>query len=144
MRRARAAVVAVVLVSLLTATALALAASGPSPVSPPNGKSYKRGFAMTFRARSSVTTDPIWFHVSKSKRKDANGVIGHEVSLGQGRREGSSTVFRYKVRKFNFPAFWLNRPGRYYWQPHRIACENETNTSDCQVEGAIRSFRIRR
>ena len=48
--------------------------------------------------------------------------------------------FKYRPKFFDFPGFWLNTPGTYYWQAHRISCENGTH--DCRIEGPIVEFKV--
>ena len=87
------------------------------------------------RARGS---GQVWVHVCKTKRQNADGVICSKESIGRARKRDG--VFRYKARFFDFPGFWLNTPGTYYWQAHRISCEGDL--SDCRQEGPIVRFRV--
>ena len=48
---------------------------------------------------------------------------------------------KYKARFFDFPEFWLNSPCTYYWQAHRISCEN--GIDDCRLEGQTVKFKVR-
>ena len=48
--------------------------------------------------------------------------------------------FSAKMRFFDFPEFWLNNPGTYYWQAYRIDCEGDL--SDCKQEGPVVKFRV--
>ena len=48
--------------------------------------------------------------------------------------------FKLKAQFFDFPAFWLNTPGTYYWQAHRISCEGDIN--DCRQEGPTVKFKV--
>ena len=79
----------------------------------------------------------VWVHVCKSKKKDRDGVICSDESIGRAKKKHG--VFRYKPKFFDFPQFWLNSPGRYYWQAFRIDC----NGSDCEQEGPIIRFRVK-
>jgi hypothetical protein len=80
----------------------------------------------------------VWVHVCKSKRRDSEGVICSTESIGRARKKGSS--YQYKAKFFDFPGFWLNSPGAYYWQAHRISCN--ASISDCRQEGPIVKFRV--
>ena len=62
------------------------------------------------RARSS--------HVCKSTRKDADGVICTKATIGKAKHKQGSR-YEYKAKFFDFPGFWLNSPGTYYWQAYR-------------------------
>jgi hypothetical protein len=49
-------------------------------------------------------------------------------------------VFRHKPKLYTFPGFWLQTPGTYYWQAHRIQCEGDL--SDCLQEGPIVRIKV--
>ena len=70
---------------------------------------------------------------------------------GQGRARSAPTrrsaapkkkggTFKFKAPFFDFAEFWLNSPGTYYWQAHRISCDGDL--SDCRKEGPIVKFRV--
>ena len=123
---------------VLLATAVpALAASGITPVSPKNNATVPTGTAPTFKMRVKGAGQ-VWVHVCKSKKKDGDGVICSTESIGRAKKKGST--FSYKVKFFDFPTFWLNTPGTYYWQAHRIQCEG--NINDCLQEGPIVKFKV--
>ena len=121
----------------LPTSASAATKNGITPLAPKAGTSVPAGKSPTFKVRSNGP-GTVWVHVCKSKRKDEKGVICHKASIGQAKKERG--IYRYKPRFFDFPAFWLNVPGRYYWQAHRIACEG--TTSDCRQEGPILRFKV--
>jgi hypothetical protein len=122
---------------VLPASASAATKNGVTPLAPKAGKSVPAGKSPTFKVRS---TGPgtVWVHVCKSKKKDKNGVICHRASIGQAKKKKG--IYVYKPQFFDFPAFWLNSPGRYYWQAHRISCDG--TSSDCRQEGPIVRFRV--
>jgi len=111
--------------------------NGVTPLAPKAGSSVPAGKSPTFRMRAKGGGQ-VWVHVCKSKRKDADGLICNKEI---GRAKKRSGTFRYKPRFFDFPGFWLNNPGTYYWQAHRIACEGG-DISDCRQEGPIVKFRV--
>jgi hypothetical protein len=80
----------------------------------------------------------VYVHVCKSKKKAKDGRICHKADIGRAKKKGGS--FRYKPTFYDFPAFWLNSPGTYYWQAFRIQCEG--NLSDCYQEGPIVKFSV--
>jgi hypothetical protein len=134
--------------ALLTAMALTLAIApaasaatknGITPQSPKAGATVPAGKSPTFKMKVSGAGQ-VWVHVCKSAKKDSEGVICHEESIGQAKKKGG--VFQYKPKFFDFDAFWLNSPGTYYWQAHRIQCE-DGDTSDCRQEGPIVKFKVR-
>jgi hypothetical protein len=128
----------VVATGALLATAVpALAASGITPVSPKSGATVPAGKSPTFKMRVKGAGQ-VWVHVCKSKKKNGDGVICSDESIGKAKKKGS--LHQYKVKFFNFPEFWLNTPGTYYWQAHRIQCEGDID--DCLQEGPIVKFKV--
>jgi hypothetical protein len=128
---------AVTALALFASTALA--AGGITPVSPKRGDSVPAGKRPTFKMN---VTGPgqVWVHVCKSRAKDADGLICSEESIGRARKK-QGRRYEYRAKFFDFPAFWLNNPGTYYWQAHRISCEN--GVDDCRIEGPIVKFKVR-
>jgi hypothetical protein len=129
------AVTAVVLALGGAALAGAATKNGITPLGP-SGK-IAVGKAPTFRVK---VTKPgtVWIHVCKSKRKDSDGVICKTEVIAQARKK--SGVFRHKPKLYTFPGFWLQTPGTYYWQAHRIQCEGDL--SDCLQEGPIVRIKV--
>ena len=126
------------LAALALLASSAVGAGGITPVSPKKGDSVPAGKRPTFKM--NVTgAGQVWVHVCKSKKKDAEGLISHDESIGRAKKKSGSR-HEYKAKFFDFPAFWLNRPGTYYWQAHRISCEN--GTDDCRIEGPIVTFKV--
>jgi hypothetical protein len=122
---------------LLVTSAPAVAAGGITVVSPKSGATVASGQSPTFKMRVKGAGQ-VWVHVCKSKKKNADGVICSEESIGRAKKKGGT--YQYKPKFFDFPEFWLNSPGTYYWQAHRISCEN--GVSDCLQEGAIVKFKV--
>jgi hypothetical protein len=136
---AAAALAAFLLVLALAGPAAAATKNGITPLAPKGGTSVPAGKAVTFRMRVSDPGSGVFVHVCKTKSKNREGVICSKVSiLGPAKKRRG--VFEVKQRFFDFPEFWLNNPGRYYWQAYRIEC---TGGSDCKQEGPITSFRVR-
>ena len=65
-------------------------------------------------------------------------MICTKEAIGRAKKKGGT--YKFKAPFFDFPEFWLNSPGTYYWQAHRIACEG--NLSDCRQEGPIVKFKV--
>ena len=126
-----------VLVVALAPGGPAQAASGITPLSPKSGATVALGQSPTFRMRVKASGH-VWVHVCKSKKKNRSGVICSTEMIGEAKR-GKGGVATFKPEFFDFPAFWLNTAGTYYWQAHRIAC---TGSSDCLQEGAIIKFKV--
>jgi hypothetical protein len=128
----------VLVAGLLLATGSpAFAASGITVVSPKSGATVAAGESPTFKMRVKGAGQ-VWVHVCKSKKKNADGVICSEESIGRAKKKGGT--YQYKPKFFDFPEFWLNSPGTYYWQAHRIQCEG--NINDCLQEGPIVKFKV--
>ena len=121
----------------LAAPAVAATKNGVTPIAPKAGASVPAGVSPTFRFRAKGG-GTAWVHVCASRQRDTDGVICHEASIGQARR--SNGVYKFKPKFFDFPEFWLNTPGTYYWQAHRIKCEG--NIRDCRQEGPIIKFKV--
>jgi len=125
-------------VAAFAAAGVAQAASGITPLSPKANATVAVGKSPTFKMRVKGSGD-VYVHVCKSKKKDSKGVICDDESIGEAKKKGGS--FTYKPEFFDFPDFWLNSPGTYYWQAYRIACEGG-NTRDCLQESKIVKFKV--
>jgi hypothetical protein len=136
-RRLLIAAVAASAVVVLPGSAAAATKNGITPKAPKAGATVPAGKSPTFRMK---VTGPgqVWVHVCKSKARDADGVICNTESIGRAHKKAGE--HRYKPRFFDFPAFWLNSPGTYYWQAHRIHCS--AGTSDCRQEGPVVKLRV--
>src|SRR3954449_13505462 len=123
-------------VALLLA-APAFAANGITVVSPKSGAKVKTGTRPTFKIKVSGD-GTVFMHVCKSKKKDSEGVICDTELIHQMKKKGGTASL--KAPYFDYPEFWLNSPGTYYWQAYRISCEN--GTDDCKQEGPITKFKV--
>jgi hypothetical protein len=123
--------------SLVVAMPAVAATNGITVVSPKSGAKVPAGKSPTFKVRVQGA-GTVWVHVCKSKKKDSEGVICHDESIGQAKKKGG--VFAYKPKLFTFPGFWLVTPGTYYWQAHRIDCAGDTG--DCRQEGPVVKFKV--
>ena len=121
---------------LLPSSAAAATKNGITPLAPKAGTSVPAGKSPTFKMRVKGKGQ-VYVHVCKSKKKAKDGRICNKADIGRARKKGGS--FRYTPKFFDFPAFWLNSPGTYYWQAFRIQC---TGSSDCYLEGPIVKFRV--
>ncbi len=132
---------AAALAALVAAPAYALAATknGVTPTSPKAGATVPKGKAVTFTGRAEGP-GPVFVHVCKSARKSKReGVICTKLAIHEARKKNGR--FSYKQKVYAYDAYWLNTPGTYYWQAHRIACEGG-NTSDCRQEGPVVRFKV--
>jgi len=129
-----------VLIGLLAVPTVAFAASknGITPTSPKAGKTIPVGKRPTMKGRYTGSGQ-IYIHVCKSKKKDADGLICTKEAIKKAKKKNGK--FSVKLPFFDFPEFWLNSPGTYYWQAHRIACEGG-DISDCRQEGPIVKVKV--
>ena len=121
------------------AVALAATKNGITPVSPKPGSSVPAGKAVTFKI-GVQGPGTVWVHVCRSAKKSSkDGTICSRETIGQAK--GKAGVFSYTQKVYGYDAYWLNRPGTYSWQAHRIACIG--SSSDCRQEGPVVTFRVR-
>ena len=121
------------------AVAAAATKNGITPLSPKAGATVKVAEPPTFkmRVRGKGT---VWVHVCKSaKRSRKEGVICNKEVIVQARRK-KGTLFQVKAKYFDYPEFWLNSPGTYYWQAYRIDCTG--NLRDCKRESPVIKFKV--
>ena len=112
---------------------------GITPLAPKAGSTIPVGKRPTMKMRVNGPGQ-VYVHVCKSKKKDSDGLICFNSGAIQ-RAHKKNGIFQVKMKFFDFPAFWLNSPGTYYWQAHRIACE-AGDTSDCAQEGPTVRFKV--
>jgi hypothetical protein len=123
------------LVALLVTAGSATAASGIHPIAPATGATVPRGETPTFRMRVNGK-GAVYVRICRSKRK-SNGAICATEGIGRAIR-GSNRIYSYKPKFYDFPRFFANRPGTYYWQASRIACQG----TDCRQEGPVVRFTV--
>ena len=137
-RRALALVAAVV-VGATPASAAAATKHGITPLTPKAGGKVVAGKSASFRMRVTGK-GKVFVHVCKSSHKTArDGTICSKITIGQALKRNG--VFTYTQKFYDYPAFWLNQPGTYYWQAYRIECV-AGNTTDCRQEGPVVKFRV--
>lgn len=114
---------------------------GPQPLEPANGATLPTG-PLTFRA-SALAGDAdktMWIHVSRSPQAvRAGGLIGFDAEIEPLTRTADPTVWSATPAHHTYSSFWMNTPGTYYWQPHRISSFGDP---DGFVEGPVRSFTL--
>ena len=84
----------------------------------------------------------VYVHVCKSKKKDTNGLICSKEAIKKAKKKNGK--FSAKIKFFDFPEFWLNSPGTYYWQAFRIDVHRRQRSvrlqpgrADRQVQGRL-------
>jgi len=122
---------------VLPASASGATKHGITPLAPKAGKSVPTGKSVTFTVRVKGK-GKVFIHLCKAQKKNKNGVLCPKAPLGRAKKNGSR--YRYTSKFADFPAFWLNNPGTYYWQAHRVACEG--SLADCRQEGPTVKIRV--
>jgi len=133
----RSLLLTVAIVGVLAGTALAAEKNGITPLAPKAGSAVKAGRSPVFRMRVEGP-GTVWVHVCRRAKRRADGTICSDSSIGQARKVGGE--FRYRPKFYDYDSFWLNVPGTYYWQAHRIDCAG--GTADCRQEGPVVRFRV--
>jgi hypothetical protein len=150
-RRARRAVVLAVslMLALVSLGAVAQAANGPTArprlVAPANHKSLARGSRPVFKVRDHGVSRHLGVYIAISSHHHLNRY--GELKAGTGARGGTFTsttrhkhdLFTYKVPHEDFPTWFMNTPGRYYWQAQHADCYRK----GCVALSRIRTFRVR-
>ncbi len=127
--------------ALCTAAAFAAASKhGVTPTAPKRGATVPVASRPIFKGKVDGP-GRVFVYVSKSRKTNAKGVLVPGVNAMSQEAKRTGGTFKTKAKFFNYPKFWLNSPGTYYWQAHRIACEGG-NQSDCLQEGPIVKFKV--
>ena len=129
------------LTALLAVPTVAFGATkhGITPKSPRAGSTIPVGEGTTMKGKVKGKGQ-VYVHVCKSKKKDSTGVICSKADIKKAKKKNGR--FTAKITFFDFPAFWLNNPGTYYWQAFRIDCIVGSDLSDCNQEGPIVKFKV--
>jgi hypothetical protein len=124
---------------LLLTAGPAVAKNGVTPISPKSGDSVPVGSRPTFKMNITGKHSGVFVHVCKSKRKVDDGMICSDEVIGKAKKKRGKR-YEFKAKFFDFPEFWLNSPGTYYWQAYRTACN--AAITDCKAEGPVVKFRV--
>ena len=138
-RVARTLAIGAFLALTLTGSAAAATKNGITPLAPKAGTSVPAGKAATFRMKVSDPGAGVFVHVCKSSKKDKEGMICRKATILQAKKRKGA--FQAKQKFYDYPAFWLNNPGTYYWQAYRIECTG--GSSDCKQEGPVVRFKVK-
>lgn len=138
MNRLRMILLALVATFAVAVPALAASKHGITPQTPKKGAVVKVATQPTFKGKVSGPGS-IFVHVSKSAKTNREGVIGYKEMIQEAKIKKGT--FSTKAQYYDFPEFWLNSPGTYYWQAHRIACGEDGN--DCLQEGPVVKFKVK-
>jgi hypothetical protein len=137
MKRIASRTIALAAMVVMAVPAFASTKHGVTPQSPKSGTAVPAGVAFTFKAKVKGA-GTVWLHACKSKKKRKDGTICSTALIAQMKKQDG--VYRHRTKTYSFPEHWLNSPGTYYWQVHRIKCEG--STSDCRQEGPIWKLRV--
>ncbi len=138
MSKLRTILLALAAVLAVSVPAIAASKHGITPKAPKKGAKVAEGTRPVFKGKVRGA-GTVWVHVSKSKKTNKDGVIDNKEMIRQAKvRKGT---FKLKAPYYDYPEFWLNSPGTYYWQAHRIACGEDGN--DCLQEGPIIKFKVK-
>jgi hypothetical protein len=140
-RVARTLALTIALVTSLAVAGSATAATkhGITPLAPKAGTSVPSGKGVTFRMNVADPGSGVFVRVCKSKKRNAKGLICKKATFLTARKRKGK--WEAKQQFFDFPAFWLNNPGTYYWQASAIDCIN--GTRDCEQEGPVVRFKVK-
>ena len=141
MSRVRRLLVLLVLICVAASASVALAATkgGITPKAPKKGATVAVGSQPVFRGRAAGDGQ-IWVRVSTSRKTTGLGVIRPSKNTLQLRAKRTKARWALKAPFYDYPQFWLNRPGTYYWQAHRVP--RLCKTADCLIEGPIVMFKV--
>ena len=115
------------------------ALNGVTPIAPKRGDSVPAGQRPTFKMKIVGRHTGVFVHVCKAKRKDDDGMICSDEVVGKAKKK-RGTRYEFKAKFFDFPEFWLNNPGTYYWQAYRTWCDE--GPGDCKSEGPVVRFKV--
>jgi hypothetical protein len=138
---ALALLTALIASGLLLAVAQAASAASPQLLAPGNGKTVARGSQPLFKVRD---TDPnarkyrVFMTISRTKKVDKDGDLKQPKPNSQftGMQRRGAFGFVYKPEAYTFPEWFMQAPGKYYWQAYHIDCR----VRGCHVHSRIRSF----
>jgi hypothetical protein len=144
--RSRLVILSAILAVAAVVPALAATKHGITPTAPKAGATVEAGTRPILKGRVRGA-GRMWVIVSSSRERNADGLIGLRDNgkatkdlelLQKAKRDGRA--FSAKPKYFDYPQSWLNRPGTYYWQAHRINCGEAGK--DCYQEGPVVKFRV--
>ena len=124
--------------------AAAAAPARPQLLSPAAGAALPLGGQPTFKLRDAhpnARRYGVFLIVSPTRRTNRHGELLRHRRIGtfaKMTRRGRAG-FAYRAPAYVFDHWFMQRPGRYYWQAFHIDCR----VRGCHVLSRIRSFRVR-
>jgi hypothetical protein len=136
MRTRLAAILAAPALVVAVPAAIGATKHGITPTAPKPGATVERASRPVFKG-TVKGPGQLYVFVSRSPKRDREGLIGNKEMFQQARvKQGR---FRVKANYFDYPGFWLNTPGTYYWQAHRVNCGED---GDCNQEGPVVKLKV--
>ncbi|MFL5833837.1 MAG: hypothetical protein ACJ76B_07635 [Solirubrobacterales bacterium] len=126
------------LAALALSASPALAVNGVTPIAPKAGDTVPAGKRPTFKLSVRGKHTGVFIHICRSPRKNRDGVIC-DKEVGRARKQRGAR-YAYTPKFHDFPGFWLNTPGTYYWQAYRSWCDG--GLGDCKAEGPVVKFKV--
>lgn len=147
MKRFTRAIAALVVAALAAALGAASATGDvntpPTLIDPAPGAIVQAGTPLAFRVTTDYAGDTagyLWLVVSTSPNlAKACGTIDSDAELERLTPTSTAGVYEARPTFFDYPAFWMNTPGVYYWQAYRISY---AGGADGCIESEIRTFQI--
>jgi hypothetical protein len=101
----------------------------------------------TFKARVRGPGS-VWIRVCKRKQLDRAGELcsndPDEIDRPKrGKKTRRGRFYSFKPEAYTFDSYYLNSPGRYWWQIYRIDCVDTRGPLDCTQESRLRKFTVR-
>ncbi len=128
----------------LLGAAPALATIHPQLISPGKGHKVKVRHRPLFVVRDTAkkkSYNDLFLSVAHSKRRNKCGALkdtSNGVFAQMHRRRGTKYTFTYRAKFYDYPKFWLNRPGKYFWQVYRI----DSGGKCLEVKSGTRVIRV--
>ena len=118
--------------------ALAAERNGVRPTAPKAGAELPPGEVVTFRGRVSGAGS-VWVRVCKTRTTGEAGLICARGLQVRAKRDGND--WRATPPVYDFPSYWLNTKGTWYWQAHRVACD--VSGRNCLKPGPVQAVEVR-
>jgi hypothetical protein len=115
--------------------------SVPQLLAPAAGKVFPRGSPIVFRIRTHPGDERLFLLISKSPTAaDACGTIGSDVTSANIGPTSDPSIYEADTPYYDYESFWMNQPGTYYWQVHRV--EYREGGDGC-IESETRALTIK-
>lgn len=139
-RRVLAVLAGLAFAATFAPLAIAATKNGIKPLSPRAGATLPSGKDATFKMRV-VGPGQVYVSICTKARKNKKGLICHNKDLIQAKHKKKGNLVVGTSKAWDFKGNWLNTPGTYYWQAHRISCES--GLGDCYQEGPVVKVKVR-